>query len=440
MQPPLGTGDSQFGPPSTLMRDLGPAIISAGEELARSLQEELGVTLNVLGCHLHFLKDIGKDILQQSYDEVKKGIGTGRLKSRLRELIRDIGRRLGTNVDKIRQDVSNWLKDTTHHDHLPSGLSGLALVRAMAQWVLDYAQDGKNHGFPFDRPYLDLYHRCLTVHSAAIACLETQPIEDAKTGRAFRKLDGILRAVTDSEPIATAATTLERLATLFEELRKTLRIHPPKHEEAQKTKTAATERDIGELNDVRLALDAFSRSLQARRSLQGQDGALTKGIDIILAHFERHKSSLWGHVVELPDSTGRGRRLVDRTNNVLEAFFHMMKHAERRRSGRKILTQDFERLPAAAALAYNLTRADYVEIVCDSLDKLPKAFASLDIARATKLHASTTPEKAPTGENTQTATASMPRGDRPLIRAKEMRAFLEAAARRPRAGAQARSA
>ena len=196
------------------MRDLGPAIISAGEELARGLQEELGVTLSVLGCHLHFLKDIGKDILQQSYDEVKKGIGTGRLKSKLRELIRDIGRRLGTNVDKIRQDVSNWLKDTTHHDHLPSGLSGLALVRAMAQWVLDYAQDGMNHGFPFDRPYLDLHHRCLTVHSAALACLETQPIEDAKTGRAFRKLDGILRTVTDSEPIAIAATTLERLATL----------------------------------------------------------------------------------------------------------------------------------------------------------------------------------------------------------------------------------
>ena len=88
------------------MRDLGPAIISAGEELARGLQEELGVTLSVLGCHLHFLKDIGKDILQQSYDEVKKGIGTGRLKSKLRELIRDIGRRLGTNVDKIRQDVA----------------------------------------------------------------------------------------------------------------------------------------------------------------------------------------------------------------------------------------------------------------------------------------------------------------------------------------------
>lgn len=44
-------------------------------------------------------------------------------------------------------------------------------------------------------------------------------------------------------------------------------------------------------------------------------------------------------------------RLVDRTNDCLESYFHSLKHGERRRSGRKVVTQDFERLPAAAALA-----------------------------------------------------------------------------------------
>jgi hypothetical protein len=55
-----------------------------------------------------------------------------------------------------------------------------------------------------------------------------------------------------------------------------------------------------------------------------------------------------------------------------------LKHGERRRSGRKILTQDFERLPPAAALAVNLSCPDYVEILCGSLDRLPSAFAGLD--------------------------------------------------------------
>ena len=53
-------------------------------------------------------------------------------------------------------------------------------------------------------------------------------------------------------------------------------------------------------------------------------------------------------------------------------------HGERRRSGRKILTQDFEILPPAAALATNLHHADYVSLVCGSLDRLPEAFAALD--------------------------------------------------------------
>src|SRR5438046_3117395 len=75
---------------------------------------------------------------------------------------------------------------------------------------------------------------------------------------------------------------------------------------------------------------------------------------------------------------GGGIRLVARTNNGLESLFHTIKHGERRRSGRKILTQEFEILPPAAALATNLHHADYVSLLCGSLDRLPEAFAALD--------------------------------------------------------------
>src|SRR2546430_5696078 len=87
---------------------------------------------------------------------------------------------------------------------------------------------------------------------------------------------------------------------------------------------------------------------------------------------------LWGHALRLPRRVGGGIRLVARTNNGLESLFHTIKHGERRRSGRKILTQDFEILPPAAALATNLHHADYVSLLCGSLDRLPEAFAALD--------------------------------------------------------------
>ena len=112
---------------------------------------------------------------------------------------------------------------------------------------------------------------------------------------------------------------------------------------------------------------------------------LRKAIDIILDHLERHGDSLWGHVVNLPIHAGGGIRVINRTNNCLEFKFSGIKRGERRRSGRKVLTQDMENLPPDAMLVSNLDHPDYVEIVCGSLDGLPEAFAELDMKESTSI-------------------------------------------------------
>jgi hypothetical protein len=116
----------------------------------------------------------------------------------------------------------------------------------------------------------------------------------------------------------------------------------------------------------------------------------------------------------MPEESGGGIRIVDRTNNHMENFFHHMKHGERRRSGRKVLTQDFENIPAAAALVHNLTMPDYVELVCGTLDSLPDAFAKIDAARRTSSR-----ELIPSAKQnimTETATASISQPDRHFLR------------------------
>lgn len=122
--------------------------------------------------------------------------------------------------------------------------------------------------------------------------------------------------------------------------------------------------------------------------------------------------------------------MVHRTNNIQESFFKGIKHDERRRSGRKILTQDFEHLPAQAALAYNLNRSDYVEILCGSLQLLPKAFAKLDAEKHRRKQAGE--ELANVGSKAtipQIATASLPTEDRRLVRADHMQRLVVAAAK-----------
>jgi hypothetical protein len=87
-----------------------------------------------------------------------------------------------------------------------------------------------------------------------------------------------------------------------------------------------------------------------------------------------------GHPVRL-DEHGSVVAIVARTNNVLEHFFGHEKQRLRRRLGRANLGRDLQQQPAQAALAANLRHADYVRILCGSLDNLPAAFADLD-ARA----------------------------------------------------------
>ena len=164
-------------------------------------------------------------------------------------------------------------------------------------------------------------------------------------------------------------------------------------------------------------------SLRTRRPARGLDTDLRQAIDVILSHLDRHGPHLWGHAILITVDDETRIRLVDRPNDCLESFFHGMKHGERRRSGRKILTQDFERLPPAAALAVNLTHPDYVEIVCGGpLTRLPAAFAALDAGNRSRSLAAAPPPP------TQVETASLSAADRRLIRMAAMGQRIMAAA------------
>ena len=122
------------------------------------------------------------------------------------------------------------------------------------------------------------------------------------------------------------------------------------------------------------------------------------------------------HVVNLPIHAGGGIRVINRTNNCLEFKFSGIKRGERRRSGRKVLTQDMENLPPDAMLVSNLDHPDYVEIVCGSLDGLPEAFAELDMKESTSILGKKSTKVKNNEESERVETASLSNADRSFIR------------------------
>ena len=411
---------ADFGEPYALMRDLGRAGIKAAAQLVKGFANKAVV----LACHWHFLRDVGRDLLADSHEKLRNLTRQHRLRPKLRALARSLGRRLSAELPELRDDVSTWIESAAGHQ-MPQGSAGLALVRSMIQWVLDYARDSSHQGFPFDRPYSDLYERCRKVRRAIDAFLRTP--QDKRVRRALLVLARVLDPVVSDPSFAEVAATLASRAALFDELREALRLMPDPAADNAATPALLPEQAAAAIQDIRRAVDRLKRSLRLRRPQRGPGRDVREAIDIILDHLKRHGRSLWGHVIQIPQSKGGGFRVVARTNMLLEGFFHLIKHAERRRSGRKILTHDFECLPAQAPLAFNLDQADYVELLCGSLERLPRAFADLDAQ--SRQHARQHPvtvAKLPT--EPELVSASLPSLDRPLVREKSLRIFIEAAA------------
>ena len=404
---------SLFGAPCSVMRDLGRAVTEAADDLVKGLDKPV----SILACHYHFLADIGEDLLSPSHDKLRDLFSQTGIRADLRAFARDQGRNLGKDIDKAREGILLWQKQECDN-RIPKGKEGVAIVRSLAQWILDYANDGSDEGFPFDLPYLDLYDRCLQIHRATATFLCCPP-NDSKGKKALERLHRILLPTGyDIPPFVPTATVLERRAKLFNERRKALRLFPKPDGRNQTAPAILDPRQgLEELGDIRAALDALAASLRLRRPERGPGKDVRRAIDIILTHLDVHGPFLWGHGITIRGKSGSTLRLVDRTNDILESFFHGMKRGERRRSGRKNLAQDFEQIPAAAALAQNLNRPDYVEIVCGSLDRLSRAFANLDQGDRSRSIAAASRRVT---EPSDVESASMSSTDRRLVRTEEM--------------------
>jgi hypothetical protein len=405
----------RFGYPCAAMRDLGRAVTPAIDALV----SEMDTDIPILACHQHFLADIGKDLLNSSHCELRGFFRRTKTRPKLRNLVRDLGRKIGVQIDESRKAVQLWQSMADANHRIPEGQNGFAIVRTMAQWVLDYKADATGLDFPFDRPYLDFYNRCSIALRAMDAFLRIPP-DDRKVVGVMKRLHRILGAVSAQVPGLQIVRKMRRRAMLFDELRNQLRL----------ASNQSKQESEDDLDIMREDFEKWIAELKERQPKRGPSEDIRNAIDTIVKHVDTHGNNLWGHAIALAESSGGDIRLVPRTNELLENFFKQIKHCERRRSGRKNLAQDLEHLPASAALAYNLKDADYVSIVCGSLDKLAEAFAELDQEerdRQRKGLPSTEPENLE--RYLRISTSSLSTADRRLVRTDEMNRRIKKAAK-----------
>lgn len=364
----------QFGVPVAIVSDLGKGVLNA----IRCLREELALkgahTIHLI-CHLHFVRDIGKDLLTPSHNALGAAATNAKLKKHLKDIERDLSGLIG-DKDTARDQVNGWLEQTPPSaplTSLPSGIRGLSILRSLLQWTLDYRVQAHDD-FPFSQKNLYFFQRCLKAREILRGYCQRPPMGAKLQSKLFRFYQLVDAFCGDPAVVELVARLKGRLA-LWEELRGALRLLP---DSGAKSRTHVppelpVEQAKVELQDIQSAVNRLRESYPARRPEASRD--LQQAIDLIEEHLETYGHLLWGHVIKLEDGP---TIVVARTNNRLEGFWGEDKHGERRRSGHRTLTQVLDTKPAAALLAHNLTCPDYVRLLCGTLEALPQAFAQLD--------------------------------------------------------------
>jgi len=418
IKPRLHEVADQYGDPCAIVRDLGRAMIPACQEFVKERRKKIPI----LSCHTHFLKDIGKDLLTPGYDELRRLIRKHKLKASLRMLARVWGRKFGKELSNHRINIEKWTSDQESNQVLPRGHSGVATVRALAQWALDYQEESNHKRFPFELPYLAFYQRCKIVRRACNVYLKHSQ-HDKAVRKALQRLVRVTDPVITDPVFPQIEEILSYRYELFNELRDALRLNM-EGTKPLPTGTQHSQQIAKELNDIEKALRNFTASLRRRYPKRGPAENKREAIDIILTHIKKHRKTLWGHVIKMHGKAGGGIKIVDRTNNGLENFNGTYKQGERRRSGRKVLSKDFEDLPGAAPMVQNLRHVDFVKLLCGTIDKLPEAFAMLDQKKKTQRTCSRPPKDA----TDLPQTASLSKVDRQFIRRIKIGPIIQAAA------------
>jgi len=344
-----------FGRPIAVVRDMGD-----GGAHAVAALHQAGVP--DLICHYHFAAAVGTNLFDKLYDHLRGIIRLSKIRTDLFALLREL-----RPYDAAGASEGRWGPGSVRED-----------LKALVLWVLQ--GDGrKDAPYPFALPHLELVRRCRQSLKRA-----EQWIPSPRTQLEHRVLAWLGRRIgrLERDPrLAATVESLEQSWRTFVELRDVLRLS---NAELPRGDTRLAPRQLPALELLRLeqikqAVERFRDELCDRipPAERGQSRP-SSAPAIVLKYLERNQAHLFGHPAHF-DPDGRVVAVVDRTNNVLEQFFGQDKQRLRRRVGRAQLGHDLEQQPAQVALVANLRHADYVQILCGSLEQLPAALAALDM-------------------------------------------------------------
>ena len=379
-----------YGIPLALVHDMGKGILKAVAIVFPKVPDFI--------CHFHFLRDIGKDLLDGDYDIIRKQLKKHGISGKLL----DSAKQLKSVIDQNPKLIKS-LETAIRDESLSSdACQFIPIVSAytLIQWALQGKSEGHGYGFPFDHPLLTFAKRIRHIHTALEKLQPRQLRGEWQDNIPYFKVDHALKSIMRDRKLWNALEQIEKKIIVFEKLRKAMRIAPTSgraglNDEGQK----------GHIRTIGKRVQKFRAWLTGRKDYPQDPGAQK-----MIEQIDRYWKKLFADPITVHTPDGPVLIQPQRTNNILEQFFRSLKRSHRRRTGNASSRRMLRTILAETPLVKNLENPDYMKILLNGKASLEAVFAEIDIDtfRAAFKDARNLSEKIPTELKTLAKMADFP--------------------------------
>jgi hypothetical protein len=348
---------SDYGPPIACVNDMGTGICKAVAEVFPGIRDYI--------CHFHFLRDVGKDLIEPAYAQLRACLRKYAATTKLNALVRQV-RDCLTGQCNTHQ-MASAIRNTKPLDDMT--LFSLSSTYALALWCLQGKKSGDGYGFPFDRPLLEFAERLLILldHLPGLikSCFANNRIGD----RMVSKLALQVVKIVKDPMFEPTIQSLRWRCRLFDDLRKRMRIALP--DDGNGLNDEGSDHFM---NAIKKGVLEFRRRLDTDKRY-ANDAQCIK----IAEQIDQYGDKLFADPILLNRPTGTIATYPQRTNNILEQFFRRLRRDYRRRTGNNKMQKTLRAMLVDTPLVKNLSNPAYLNILLDGKQSLEERFAEIEI-------------------------------------------------------------
>ncbi len=349
---------NKFGEPLAVVQDMGKGIMKAVQTVFP--------TIMILICHFHFLRDIGKDLLKDNYDLIRKRLRHFGFLTKLRNFSKELKLEFEDTPEAI--DEFHQARICNREIDPDNNTEAAVYLYTIIEWILDWKSQSNGYGFPFDRPHVDLAARVNNA-SQVLHTIKPQGKEVITVMKIRQRLKALLTKISEDPVLKNAMNEIDSEIQVFDELRDAMRIAPEDGKNGLND-----EGNAEDIKTIEAQVDTFKEKMNTNcEFLQQKKGSA------FLNQIDKYREQLFADPITVETNDGTKIIQPQRTNNLMEQMFRDFSRDNKRKTGVDSMGRTIQAMVDDTPLVRNLKNREYKKIILGDKENLAEVFAEIDV-------------------------------------------------------------